>query len=176
MKPGSAMQGGSIMKRWLRRVVGAVVLPMLGVSLFALATRDGEYRTDLPPPTGKETYAQVMPASIGDEPMEIQPLPLDADRFHGARARYGSGASIEIVQARLPDHLDAYVAEHLRPRLQTYEARASAKINGRWSLRGNGENGRLYGWQNQNWLFVIEAASDELFDEAVDRFAYIRRE
>jgi len=165
-----------MIKRWMKRAVGGIVLPILGVSLFTLASRDAGYRTDVPPPTGKETYAQVMPASIGEEPMEIQPLPLDGDRLHGARARYGSRASIEIVQARSPDHLDAYVAEHVRPRLEGYESRASAKINGRWSLRGNGDDGRLYGWQNQNWLFVIEAASDELFDEAVDRFAYIRRD
>lgn len=164
------------MNRWIGRIVGGIVLPILGVSLFALATRESGFRTDIAPPTGKETYAQVMPVSIGDEPVEIQPLPLDGDRYHGARARYGNRAAIDIVQARSPDLLDAYVADHLRPRLERYGTRASAKINGRWSLRGNGDSGRLFGWQNQNWLFVIEAANDQLFHEAVDRFAYISRD
>lgn len=163
------------MKRYVKRIVAGVVLPMLGISLLTLATRGDGYRTDLPPPTGKETYAQVMPASIGGESMEIEPLLLDGDRYHGARARYGQGATIEIVQANSVSDLDAYVVERVKARLDRYPNRASAKINGRWSLRGSGESGRLHGWQNRNWLFVIEAANDDLFDEVVDRFAYISR-
>jgi hypothetical protein len=152
--------------RWGAGLAGISILTVLS-GVFQTG-----YRTDFPPPTGKETYAQVMPSTIGGEPMAIQPLQIGAS-YRGARAQYGRGATIEIIQAATQADLDSYVQSSLRPRLQAYEQRASGKVDGRWGLRGQGTGGRIYGWQNEHWLFVIEAGSDALFDEAVDRFAFI---
>lgn len=151
-----------------------VIVPVV-VSLLLLSACGSGYNTDVPPPTGKETYAEVMPPSIGGEVAEIQPLPLDKKRYHGARAKYGTAASLEIVEVRSPADLDSYVNEHIKPRLDGYSNRVSGKFNGVWSLRGSGKTGRLQGWQNRNWLFVIEASNDQLFEEVVDRFAFISR-
>lgn len=133
------------------------------------------YNTDLPPPAGDETYADVMPDSIGGQAAVILPLPLDKNRYIGARARYGNAASVEIIKVRSVEDLDAYVKEHIKPRLDGYTNRVSGKFNGVWSLRGNDKFGRLQSWQNHNWLFLIEASSDESFEEVVDHFAYINR-
>jgi hypothetical protein len=154
--------------RWGAGLAGIGVLTALS-GLFQQG-----YRTDFPPPTGTETYAQVLPASIGGEPMAIRPLQL-GERYRGARAEYGGAAAIEIVQVANQADLDRYVRSRVRPRLDVYGQRASGKVDGIWALSGRGDAGRLYGWQNQQWLFVIEARSDALFEEAVDRFAYISR-
>jgi len=101
-------------------------------------------------------------------------VPLDEGRYHGVRARYGEVATVEIVQVHALGDVDGYIERHLAPRLERYRHRASGKVDDRWQSRASGP-GRLYGWQNGNWLFVIEATDDRLFDEAVDGFAYIRR-
>ncbi len=147
-----------------------------GLALLVLLQGCGSgYNTDLPPPSGDETYAEVMPASIAGQDAVILPLSLDKARYQGARARYGNAASVEIIRVRSADDLDAYVNEHIKPRLDGYTNRVSGKFNGVWSLRGNDKFGRMQSWQNHNWLFLIEASSDESFEEVVDRFAYINR-
>jgi len=142
---------------------------------LALAACNSGYETRFPPPSGKETYAEVLPAAIGGHALQIEPIATEPQRWRGATARYGTAATIEIVQSRTLDDLDAYVDGHLKPRLQPYSTRVSGKVNGVWGLRGNGAHGRLHAWQNQAWLFTIEARNDDLFDEAVDQFAYIAK-
>lgn len=162
------------MNRIVKWTVGFLAAPIvLAIVVSALSHRDGLV-TDLPPPTGKETYGQVMPASIGGEPAVIRPLQI-GESLHGARAEYGTGATIEIIQATALADLDGFVDRELKPRLDAYESRVSGKFDGVWSVRGQGRTGRLYGWQNRQWLFVIEARTQALFDEVVDRFAFIER-
>lgn len=152
-----------------------LVIVTLIVPFLLMHACTSSYNTDVPPPTGKETYAQVMPTSIGGQAVEMRPLPLDKSRYHGARAQYGGAARVEIIEVLSRTDLDAYVSEHIKPRLDGYSNRVSGKFNGAWSLRASGKTGRLHAWQNHNWLFVIEASNDKLFDEVVDHFAYIRR-
>lgn len=154
------------------KTVKTTPLPML---LCLLLGACGGYNTDLPPPNGKETYAEVLPPSLGGQTMAIQHMQLDAARFHGARAHYGDAVSVEIVEVRSATDLDTYVRQNIKPRLAKYPNRSSGKFNGVWSLRGSGATGRMHAWQNHNWLFVIEATNDALFEETVDHFAYINR-
>ena len=145
------------------------------VVLLLHACSSGGYDTDLPPPTGKETYAEVLPASVGGQAVEVQPLRLDDRRYHGARGRYGNRASVEIIEVRSLRDLDSYVNEHIKPRLDGYSDRVSGKFNGVWSLRGRSKTGRFHGWQNHHWLFVIEASDEAAFEEAISRFRFVRR-
>ena len=156
--------------------LGAMVVAAFVMAGVALALRSDEERFDtaLPPPSGRETYRELLPAQIGGEPAVIRTLP-DAHGVLGARAIYGMQASIDIVLAPRAADLDAFVREHLLPRLAAYETRASGAQDGAWALHGRGSAGRLLGWQNHHWLFVIEARSETSFDEAVDRFAFIER-
>ncbi len=140
---------------------------------LALVACSSSYKVDFPPPSGKETYAEVLPDSIGGAALAVTPLQVDSARYRGARAEYGDAASIEILQTRNNGDIDAYVDAAVKQRLQRYKTRISGKFNGVWELRAHDAGGRLYAWQNQQWLFVIEARSDELFDEVVDKFAYI---
>lgn len=134
-----------------------------------------ELNIDLPAPTGRETYAQVMPASIGGQARTIRPLSEDPAGIHGVRAEYGSVAAIEIWQAESEQTLDVHVDTHVRERLAAYSSRDSGKVNGRWRLNGSGNQGRFFSWQNEIWLFVIETRNQRLFDEIVDKFAFIAR-
>lgn len=152
-----------------------LVLSFMASIVMSLLRDSPEFNIDLPSPTGRETYAQVMPASIGGQSMTIHPLPDDAHRFHGIRAEYGIGAAIEIGQAQSQQDLDSHVDTQLRQRLAAYASRHSGKIEGRWRLSGSGEQGRFFGWQNDTWLFVIEASDQQLFDEIVEKFAFIDR-
>lgn len=145
------------------------------LAILALAACSSGYRVDFPPPSGRETYAEVLPGSIGGAALAVTPMQVDSERYRGARAEYGDAASIEILQTRSDGDIDAYVDAAVKQRLQRYKTRMSGKFNGVWELRAHGAEGRLYAWQNQRWLFVIEARSDELFDEVVDKFAYIAK-
>lgn len=156
--------------------IGTIVLAAFVLAGVALALRTDEeaFHTALPPPSGRETYRALLPERIGGEPAVIRTL-RDGNGVLGARAIYGMQASIDIVLAPRAADLDAFVHEHLLPRLTMYETRASSAHDGAWALRGRGRAGRLLGWQNHRWLFVIEARSEAAFDEAVDRFAFIER-
>lgn len=164
---------GGVMDRLQRFGVFTAMAMMVGIGLSSLMPRS-DYDTDMAPPTGRETYAEVMPARIGGEHAQIQALLLEDGRYRGARAVYGDRASVEILQARTLHDLDEYVAQHVRPRLLVYSEHTADKTGSRWLLTG-AANGRLHAWQNGTWLFVIEAQSDALFEEAVDQFAFIRR-
>lgn len=172
---GSTTPAAGRARSYRRSGLSVRVVWVLIVTLLLMNACTSSYNTDVPPPTGKEIYTQVMPTSVGGQAVEIQPLPLDKKRYHGARAQYGDAASVEIIEVRSPSDLDAYVTEHIKPRLAGYSNGVTGKINGKWSLRGSGKHGRLHAWQNHNWLFVIQASNDKFFDEVVDHFAYIRR-
>lgn len=171
-----ARQGG-VMNR-LQRFSTLMALSMLaGIVLFVLQPATG-YDTDLPPPTGRETYIEVIPVRIGGEHAQIQPLAVSGVRWRGARAVYGDRASIEIVQAKTLHDLDDYVRVHVQPRLLDYPDRDAGKRGSRWLLTGTESGvggGRIHAWQNGIWLFVVEARSQGLFDEVVEQFAFIRR-
>lgn len=151
-------------------------LPMLAaVLVVACSPGSAGYDTDLPPPSGRETFVQVLPAAVSGYLREVEAVDLDGGRYRGARARYGAVATVEIVLSRQPADIDPYVQQHLRPRLQRYLWRFAGKVDGRWGLRGDGPSGRFHGWQNQNWLFVIQAENVAAFNEVVDQFAFIER-
>jgi len=174
IEPAAIASAGDRMASRLRRLALALVLPMLISVGFGVLRGGGGYVTDFPPPNGRETYAEVMPARIAGFDAQITALPVDGGRYRGARARYGDLAKVDIVQTDTPGDLDAYVADYIRPRLAAYDRRVDGKVDGLWRLQGSGE-GRLYAWQNGRWLFLIEARSNAAFDEVVHQFAFIRR-
>lgn len=135
----------------------------------------GGYRTDFPPPTGKETYREILPADVGGASGQVAQLQLDAEHYHGAKATYGTNASITILQVKDQDSLDKYVNDTVKTELEKYNNRVSGKFNGVWSLRGSGTPGRIHGWQNKGWFFLIQAANDQLFDEVVSKLPYISK-
>ncbi|WP_138088227.1 hypothetical protein [Phragmitibacter flavus] len=141
-----------------------------------LTSCGGGYKTDVPPPSGKETYKEILPAEIGGVAVDGKKLELDASRYQGVAASYGAGAKLTVLQCKDQAALDEYVKGTVVPGLEEFGSRSSGKFNGVWSLKGSGKTGRIYGWQNGNWLFVIQASNDELFDEVVDKFAYISKE
>ena len=148
---------------------------LLLLAALLISSCGGGYRTDFPPPTGKETYREILPADVGGAAVEVAQLQLDAGHYHGAKATYGAKASIVILEVKDQDSLDKYVNEMVKTELEKYNNRMSGKFNGVWSLRGTGNPGRIYGWQNRSWFFLIQAADDQLFDEVVSKLPYISK-
>jgi hypothetical protein len=149
---------------------------LLALALLALLSDAPRYDIDFTPPDGKETYAEVLPSVIAGRQRTLQVMATGFADVHGARADYGGRALIDVVHAPSPGALDGYVRRSIEPRLAAYDRRTSGRESGAWVLQGRGRAGRFYAWQNRDWLFVIEAADEVAFDEAVDRFGYIRRE
>ncbi|MEP2777382.1 MAG: hypothetical protein ABJQ29_00900 [Luteolibacter sp.] len=142
---------------------------------FLASCGDGGYETGFSPPTGDEKYSEIFPDQVGGASAEIQPLDLDNQLYKGAIASYGTGVSVIALLCKDQDALDDYVKTTGVPKLEDYNSRSSAKVNGVWRFRGNGSKGRTYGWQNGAWVFVIAATDDTLFDEAVSKFPYISK-
>ncbi|MDP4997079.1 MAG: hypothetical protein NWQ16_12740 [Akkermansiaceae bacterium] len=136
---------------------------------------DGGYETGFSPPTGDEKYSEIFPDQVSGTPADIQLLELDGKLYKGAVATYGTGVSVTALLCKDQDALDDYVKTTGVPKLENYNNRSSAKVNGVWRFRGNGSTGRIYGWQNGAWVFSIEATDDTLFDEAVSKFPYISK-
>jgi hypothetical protein len=144
-------------------------------AVFLASCGDGGYNTEFAPPAGDEKYGDIFPKEVGGVAAKIEPLSLDAARYEGAIASYGTGARVVIVQTKDEAALDEYVKGTAVPKLESYGSRSSGKMNGVWKFRGSGDKGRLYGWQNGSWVFAVEASNDTLFDEAVSKFPYISK-
>lgn len=172
----------ALRSRAVAEVTRAWAWPAAGLLLatafatLVMPARAPRYDIDVPPPDGSETYAEVLPMVIAGERRRLQVMVSGSADVHGARAEYGGRAVIDVVHAPSPGALDAFVRQSLESRLVAYHRRRIGRASGAWELHGQGDKGRFYGWQNRDWLFVIEASDDEAFEEAVDGFAYIRRE
>lgn len=141
-----------------------------GIAALVMFAGGKNYNTDFPPPSVLEE--KTWPQSIGGETRQLQTLQFAQGAVKGGLARYGRRASIIIVSAKDQAALDAYV-ETIRSRLDAYSSRSSGKLNGAWWVKGSGGRGRIYAWQKQNWFYSVEAANDALFDEVVEKFAFI---
>ena len=117
----------------------------------------------------------MFPTEVSGVAAKIEPLKLDPDRYKGASATYGPNAKVVILQTKDGDSMDTYVKNTAVPDLARYNNRSSGKINGVWKFRAHGDNGRIHGWQNGAWIFVVEASNDTLFDEVVSKFPYISK-
>lgn len=158
--------------RW---IIGSALLLMLLSGMLACQARRVDFDVDLPPPTGHETYAEVLPAQIGGSDAAIEDLQLLGGRLRGVRASYGSRAVIEIMQSPVAADLDVYATGPMRERLASFGTASGGKTGGRWLLSVAGNGGQALAWQNRDWLFLLAGSDQAAFDEAIDKFAYIRR-
>ncbi len=152
----------------------SILFPVIALAVL-LSSCGQSYNTAYPPPKNETTYKEILPEEIGGEAVSGEQLPLDPASYRGLKATYGTGASITVLQCKDQDAMDRYLKDTVVPSLEGYGSRSSGKFNGVWSVRGKGANGRIQGWQNQSWFFLIEASNDKLFDEAVEKFPYISR-
>jgi hypothetical protein len=150
----------------------SAVLPF--VCLLAYGCGGGA-NTDFPPPANGDSARAAFPAEIGGNAVEIETLDLDAERYEGMRGKYGEAATILIVRAIDQEAMDAIIENDALPLLEGYSTRMSGRVNGKWGMRGSGGPGRIQGWQNQAWLFVVTGSSDPVFDELVEKFPYISK-
>lgn len=151
-------------------------LPILFAATLLLSACGSNYNTQLPPPTGEEKYSEIVPAEIGGEVVRSEKLELEAGVYHGSRFTFGDKASIVMVQCTNQEAIDSYFKGTVVPQLdEGYGSKVSGKFNGVWSARASGNSGRIQAWQNGAYVFVIEAGTDELFEEIVEKFPYIAK-
>lgn len=153
-----------------------ISIPLLCAAALLLSSCGSSYNTAFPTPTGEEKYADIIPAEIGGEAVSSEKLELEEGVYHGSRFPFGDAASIVMIQCANQGALDTYFKDTVVPQLETgYSSKVSGKFNGKWSARASGSAGRIQAWQNGSYIFVIEAESDELFDEIVENFSYIAK-
>lgn len=132
----------------------------------------GGYDIALPPPSGDEPVARALPLQVGGEVRRIEPVLAADGGVQGVRARYGTLATIELLRAPEPAARRAWFDDRLGPRLAVLGMHRARLADRRWQATG-ADGTRLLAWQNQDWLFLVEAASGALFDEAVGQLPWI---
>lgn len=156
-------------------VAVAMMVALSLVGLPACRSSSDAFDIDVPPPTGRETYAEVLPAQLGGADADIETLQLVGGRLHGIRASYAGKVLIEIVQSPVAADLDGYADNLLRRQLAAYGTVFGGKTQGRWLLTVAGGGGRALAWQNRDWMFLLAGSDQAAFDEAVEKFAFIGR-
>jgi hypothetical protein len=150
--------------------------PILFGAILLLSACGSSYNTQFPPPTGEEKYSEIVPAEIGGEAVRSEKLEREAGVYHGSRFAFGEKASIVMVQCSNQKAIDTYFKGTVVPQLEEgFGSKVSGKFNGVWSARASGSSGRIQAWQNDAYVFVIEAGTDELFEEIVEKFPYIAK-
>jgi hypothetical protein len=150
---------------------------ILTSTLLVLAIHCGSgYNTDFAPPDPKAKLGDVYPERIHGLTREIQPIKFADKKFtaasaYGSVAHYGTN-QIRALQFKNTSLLDLYFKENIVPETSHLSTRFSGKINGRWSARGSNP-GKYFAWQNANWILVIQADSEQIFDEIVRNFPFI---
>ncbi len=161
-------QSGAVSRRF------SLGLLVLFATLSACRSQRDEFLVDLPPPTGRETIAEVLPVQIAGTDADIRTVELADGRLRVVRATYGVHGLIEIARSPVPADLSVYLADHVRPSLERLGMPLRLASDGAF-VSASGEHGRALAWQNRGWLFVVAAESHEAFEEMIDRFAYIER-
>ncbi len=157
----------------VKRRLSVGLLAIVATLCACQAQRD-EFLVDLPPPTGRETIAEVLPAQIAGRDADIRTEEMAGGRLRVVRASYGEHGMIEIVRSPVLADLSTYLADHVRPDLERLGMPLRLASDGAF-VSAKGDRGRALAWQNRGWLFVVVAESHEAFDEMVDRFAFIDR-
>jgi len=151
---------------------------LLAISILlsiVFGSRDPRYITDTSPPTGRETYAEVMPATVAGQPRLLHHLPAGEPRYRAVRATYGAHASLDIVQSREGADWVAYIEAHIVPRLAAFKP-IQRRDGTRWRWHGRNGEARILAWRSGDWLFVIEAVDQDTFDELTHQFRFVRHE
>jgi hypothetical protein len=142
---------------------------------FSLTACGPSYNTDFQPPKSGTNPADVFPEKIAGLDRMISMMTIEDQSFIGVKSVYGSNdILIEVVKASNTQEGNRYVDEFTVPRIDSYSSHGRARVNGVWTGRGSNSAGeKIYAWQNQNWVYLITAKSNELFEQAIKEFKYI---
>ncbi|MCO5145817.1 MAG: hypothetical protein M9895_06515 [Aquamicrobium sp.] len=160
------------MKKLLLWIAGAILLAIAAPTVANLIFAGGEdYNTDFPPPAASATAGELFPETIAGAPRRIERLSVD-NNSAGYIARYGARTSITIVHSTDQAVIDAQAAQVVE-RTKMFDSRRSGKFNGAWEIKAYGQPGRIYAWQRQGWFYSVEAATDSMFLEMVEKLSFI---
>jgi hypothetical protein len=142
------------------------------VFVFFLITGCGSnYNTDYAPPGKKARPAEVFPTDVGGNDALIERIK------NGYQAMYGEkDVIIRIVQLANKVEADTFFSRMIVPEFDKMPSHFRGQVNGRWYAKGSDSSGmKAYGWVNNQWVFVIKAKSEVLFDETVEKLEYISK-
>jgi hypothetical protein len=153
---------------------------LLGLILFILfagVACGGSYNTDFPVPNPKGANDfSMFPKEIKALKGALTQMSVQPPLF-GFQTSYDNGKmNIQIVKAPNAAAADAFFKSTVVPKIDTMPSHSRAQVNGKWYAKGKEKAGRVwYGWVNQNWAFVINAADQDHFDAVVEAFGYIAK-
>lgn len=131
------------------------------------------YKTNFPVPPQNASIEEIVPGQIGD----WKPRFAKAGAPGGMRAIYGENI-LGIQVTRLPNFESASLAFQsvIKPLFSQMPKRFNSSINGNWTAGGTDHAGRKwYAWNNQNYIFVLDALDEKHFELLLTHFKYISK-
>ncbi len=155
------------------------LISLFAIGVFLISSCGPGYNTDYPTPNSKSDPKDVFPKKIGELTPKFSAVKeLDKKEYGGVMATYGEGEIVlEGIMAFTEGGADKYVNDKVAPRIDAYNSNGRARINGKWSGHGKKSSGeKIYAWQNGQWVFIISAKNEALFDSAIENFDLISKE
>lgn len=147
------------------------------IAFIVLLTSCGpSYKTDYPNPELTATPYEVFPEKINNLYAVTGPVRTDNSKYGIVKAVYGPNQEIVIiaVMALSQELSDEYVKNTVYKIIDEYPTHKRAKIDGIWTGMGTEPNGeRIFAWQNKEWVYLLRATNNDLFDAAVHEFKQI---
>jgi len=151
---------------------GLGLLTLITVAVFWLMSQG--YNIYLPPPAENQKIEHLLLTEFQGHTAHIEKLQLDASKYNGFKAHYGSQASITIIKATSIEMSNDYFKTVLVPIVKTYKKHSRGIFKGRWIAKGTAESGaRWFAWTNQHWVFILQADNKQTLDSIVNIFPYI---
>jgi hypothetical protein len=143
---------------------------------FSLWACSATYNTNFPPPSQEAKPEDSFPEKLGEYPRQMTQLKI-AEPNVGFESSYGNGKIIiDIIHTDSNSVADDYFKNSVVPNFDAMSSHSRAQVNGQWYASGKDGNGRVwYGWVNQNWVFVVNAADQDSFDLFLKNFKYISK-
>lgn len=129
-----------------------------------------EYNLNFNPPANDAKPIDIFPESIG-----LYNAKVENPAYGGTKVFYGKNMSIYVGRLSNKAEAIAFFKKYLLIDFKSCPNNFSGNVNGQYFARGKSENTKLFGWVNQNYVFVIGAANEAEFNQIVINFKYISK-
>ena len=129
-----------------------------------------EYNLNFNPPANDAKPIDIFPESIGSFTAKVE-----NPAYGGTKVFYGYNMSIYVGRLSNNAEAIAFFKKHLLNDFKSCNNNFSGNVNGQYFARGKSERKKLFGWVNQNYVFVIAGANEAELNQIVTNFKYISK-
>ena len=123
---------------------------------------------DFVPPSENSKAEDVFPEKIdGNTGLVENPL------YGGIEVNYGDAGSIYVVRLENEEEAISFFQNNLLDDFKDLPNNFSGNINGQYYANAHSKTKWIFGWVNENYVFTIEADSEEELEVLVEEFDYI---